>query len=187
MENTMGRTTALRTLAIDPGTREMGYAVLEGTELLYFGVHTFAHRHATCGLCADGGAFVRGLMEAFAPQIFVIGKTKYAQSKRSGRLHVCVEALQRLALRHGLVVRAYAPTAVKQMICGHGHATKREVAATLIRQRYAYLDKYLKTDLRTREMYWQHMFDAVALGLTGCEETSQHRVALREGTQQRGT
>ena len=31
----------LRTLAIDPGTREMGYAVLEEQELLYFGVHTF--------------------------------------------------------------------------------------------------------------------------------------------------
>jgi hypothetical protein len=74
---------------------------------------------------------------------------------------------------------------VKKMICGRGDATKREVAETLIRQRYPYLEKYLTTDLRTRERYWQNMFDAVALGLTGCEEGYKKRVALPEVTTQK--
>jgi hypothetical protein len=46
MATTPTPTGLLRTLAIDPGTREMGYVVLEGTELLHFGVHTFPHRLA---------------------------------------------------------------------------------------------------------------------------------------------
>src|SRR2546427_8961614 len=44
-------TTPLRTLALDPGTREMGYAVLESTDLFYFGVHTFPHRCSARRLC----------------------------------------------------------------------------------------------------------------------------------------
>lgn len=187
MANSSIQTAARRTLAIAPGTREMGYAVLEGTELLYFGVHTFKHRRSAQALCAEGQQFMRGLMDAFTPQVFVIEQTEYATSKRSTRLHIVVEKLQRFAMRHGCTVLAYTPTVVKRIICGHGQATKREVAETLIRQRYPYLAKYLTTDLRTREMYWQNMFDAVALGLTGCEDVSTTRVALTESTQQRGT
>src|SRR6266571_3235648 len=179
------RTTPLRTLAIDPGTREMGYAVLEGTDLLYFGVHTFAHRRAAHQLRADGQRFVRRLMDTFAPQVFVIEKMRYAQSKRSARLPVVVEAMQRCARRQGLLVLTYAPATVKQMICGHGHATKREVAEALVRKHYGYLEKYRRTDLRTREMYWQNMFDAVALGLTGCEEGYKKQMALMEVRTQR--
>ena len=185
MANETRRTTALRTLAIDPGTREMGFAVLESTDLLYFGVHTFKHRRSVRGLCAEGQQFVRGLLDTFAPQVFVIEQTWYAQSKRSARLRVFVEAMQRCALRQGLIVLAYTPTMVKRMVCGRGDATKREVAETLIRQRYPYLEKYLKTDLRTRERYWQNMFDAVALGLTGCEEGYKKRVSLTKVTKQR--
>jgi hypothetical protein len=44
MVNNAVSTTPLRTLALDPGTREMGYAVLESTDLLYFGVHIFPHQ-----------------------------------------------------------------------------------------------------------------------------------------------
>ena len=170
--------TPLRTLALDPGTREMGYAVLESTDLLYFGVHTFPHRCAARRLCAEGQRFVQGLLDAYAPQLLVIEKTWYAKSKRSTRLHVFVEAMEDFAHQQGLVVRAYTPRMVKKMICGHGDATKRDVAETLIRQRYHFLAKYLQRDLRTHEKYWQSMFDAVALGLTGYEEVSRTREAL---------
>ena len=44
MANDSVPTTPLRTLALDHGTREMGYAVLGSTDLLYFGVHTLGAR-----------------------------------------------------------------------------------------------------------------------------------------------
>ena len=97
-------TTPLRTLALDPGTREMGYAVLESTDLLYFGVHTFPHRCSARRLCAEGQRFVEGLIDGYAPQLFVIEKTWYAKSKRSSRLHVFVEAMEGVAARQGLIV-----------------------------------------------------------------------------------
>jgi hypothetical protein len=47
---------------------------------------------------------------------------------------------------------------------------------TLVRQGYPYPAKYLTTDRRTQERYWEHMFDALALGLTAYEEIAKEQV-----------
>ena len=128
---------------------------------------------------------MQGLLDAYAPQLMVIEKTWYAKSKRSTRLHLFVEAMEGFAHQQGLVVRSYTPSMVKKMICGHGDATRRDLAETLIRQRYDFLAKYLQRDLRTHDKYWQSMFDAVALGLTGYEDVSRTHLALPDVTKHR--
>src|SRR5262245_13976932 len=110
--------TPLRTLALDPGTREMGYAVLEITDLLYFGVHSFPHRCPAPRFYAEGQQFVQRLIDAYAPKLFVIEKTWYAKSKRSTRLQIFVETMEGFAHQQGLLVRTYTPSMVKKMICG---------------------------------------------------------------------
>ena len=181
MENVHLTRGPIRTLAIDPGTREMGYAVLEANEPLYFGVHTFKERTSARSLLLEGQRFVTDLINTYDPRLFVIEKTFYAKSKRSSLLHVFVEEMKRFAIKRKLLVLAYAPTTVKKAITGDGAATKREVAETLIRQ-YPYLAKYLRTDIRTEERYWENMFDAVAVGLTGYERAMKQMVckALEE-------
>jgi Holliday junction resolvasome RuvABC endonuclease subunit len=173
-------TGLLRTLAIDPGTREMGYVVLEGTELLHFGVHTFPHRLADHQLLDEGQRFERALIDTFAPHLFVIEQTRYAHSKRSPRVHRLVAAMQRLVKRRGLLVVAYPASRVKDTLVGDKAAPRRHVAETLVRQGYPYLARYLTTDLRTQERYWENMFDALALGLTAYEEVSKEKM-LRTG------
>ena len=162
----------------------MGYAILEANALLYFGVHTFRHHLSAQDLLAEGQRFVTGLITTFAPQLFVIEETCYAKSKRSALLHAFVDEMQRWATRHGLRVMAYTPIMVKQAITGHGAATKRDVAETLV-QWHPYLAKYLRTDLRTREKYWENMFDAVALGLTGSEDASAKALDTKPSRQGR--
>jgi Holliday junction resolvasome RuvABC endonuclease subunit len=170
------RQVPLRILAIDPGTRELGYAVLEGTELLHFDVHTFAHRLSATDLEDAGRQFLRALVETFAPQVFVIERMVSPQSRRSTRLPAFIRAMKRFATRHGLYVRSFTPTMIKIAIVGDDAASKRAVAETLVRQGYPYLTRYLQIDLRTGEHYWEHMFDAVALGLTAYEEITAQRV-----------
>jgi hypothetical protein len=65
---------------------------------------------------------------------------------------------------------------VKYIIVGDEAAPRRQVAETLVRQGYPYLAKYLTTDLRTHERYWENMFDALALGLTAYEELTKEKV-----------
>src|SRR5262249_8669043 len=138
MANTTQRTTVLRTLAISPGTREMGFAVLERTDLLYFGVHTFKHRQPVRSCLAEGQEFIQGLMDSFGPQVLVMEKTWYAHSTRSARLRSFVEAMQRSALRQGMTVLTYIPPMVKKRLCGDGQVTKRAVAETLVLKHYSY-------------------------------------------------
>src|SRR5262249_33873919 len=138
------RTTAPRTLAISPGTREMGFAVLESTDLLYFGVHTFKHRQSMRSFLAEGQQFIQGLIDTFTPHVLVMEKTWYAHSTRSARLRSFVEAMQRNALRQEITVLTYTPPIVKKRLCGDGQVTKREVAETLVRKQYSYLVKYLR-------------------------------------------
>jgi hypothetical protein len=38
------------------------------------------------------------------------------------------------------------------------------------------LAKYLTTDRRTQERYWEHVLDALALGLTAYEEIAKEKV-----------
>lgn len=147
----------------------MGYAILENTELIFFGVRTFKRRHSARTILADGQRFIKDLLDAFEPHLFVIEKTFYAKSKRSSLLHVFVEEMTKLARKRGLTVLAYAPTAVKKTMAGDGGATKRRLAELMV-ERYPYLERFLRTDLRTKEKYWENMFDAVALALTGYEE-----------------
>lgn len=168
------RRVPLRTLALHLGTREMGYAVFEGSDLLYFGVHTFPRGLPASQRWTDGQRFLTEMITTFTPQRFVMEKPSSTASTRPSLLHVFAVALQRTARQHGLHVTAYASTTVKKAITGSATATKREVARTLI-QRYPYLARYLRTDLRTKEKYWEHMFDAVASGLTGYEDTSKKR------------
>ena len=70
MANAPTTMALLPTLVIAPGTREMGYAILEGTELLHFDVHTFPHGLPRRRLVAEGERFVIALMDTFAPQLF---------------------------------------------------------------------------------------------------------------------
>jgi crossover junction endodeoxyribonuclease RuvC len=124
----------LRILALDPGTHEMGYAVLEGSELIYFGVHTFPRGLPSPALLAEGTRFVTALITTYTPTLCVIEKTGSIQSARTSLLHVLVVELQRTARQQGLHVATYAPTTVKKAITGFGAATKREVARTLIQR-----------------------------------------------------
>ena len=70
---------------------------------------------------------------------------------------------------------AYLPGIIKYAMVGDEAASRRQVIETLVPQGYPYLAKYLATDLRTKERYWEKMFDALALGLTGFEEVSRQK------------
>jgi len=126
----------LRILAIDPGTRELGYAVLEGSELLHFGVHPFAHRLSATDLEDAGRQFLRALVETFAPQGFVIEHLVSPQSRRSARIPAFIRAMKRFATKHRRYVLSFRLAMVKIAIVGDDTAPQRAVAETLVRQGY---------------------------------------------------
>jgi Holliday junction resolvasome RuvABC endonuclease subunit len=154
-----------RILAIDPGTREMGIALLEGRRLVYQGVKQIRYAPSPADRLREARRVVMTLLKDFRPQTLVVEKAFFANNRNASLLNVLVDEIRALGRRRGLKVLSFAPSTVKKHICGNGRASKKEVARAVI-ARYPELKVYLTQDRAWKESYHQNMFDAVALALS---------------------
>jgi crossover junction endodeoxyribonuclease RuvC len=157
-------TKPIQILAIDPGTREIGVAVLEGEALVYYGVKTIRNRKRPQQVLQKAARIVKRLIEDYQPSILAIEKMFLIQ-KNASLLIVVADEIKATAQAAGLAVYEYAPTTVRKRICQTGKATKR-AAAGIIAGRYTELIRYLKGRSKWEELYYANMFDAIAVGLT---------------------
>ena len=158
----------IKILAIGPGTREMGVAVLEGRSLIYFGVKTLRQGRLPHRVLKQGGRIVKRLIDEYDPQVLALEKTFYEGSKRSSVLHVFCKEMKALAKERGISFFEYPPTVVRMIVCNDERATKKETAKVIV-NRFPELSEYLIEPKwyseRQKERYWMNMFDAVAVAL----------------------
>ena len=154
-----------RILAIDPGTRDIGFALFDRGELVHYGVKTIRRqRKSSHQKLKDGRKIVLRLINDFRPQTLVVEKTFFANNRNSALLNVFADEIKAVGKRKGLQVQSLAANSVRKMLCGNGRATKDDVARELV-DRYPELRPYLTSDRRWKERYHRNMFDAVALGM----------------------
>lgn len=158
------RHTKTKTLAIDPGTRHMGIALLEGKKLVYHGVKVIKKQKSPSDTLKEGRRIILRLINDFEPRVLVVEKTFFANNRNSALLNVFFDEIKAIGRRKGLKVMSYAPSTVKKFICGNGRASKAEVAKVIISM-FPELKVYLTQDRAWKEKYHQNMFDAVALGM----------------------
>lgn len=151
-------------LSIDPGTREMGVALLQNGDLIYHGVKLIKKGRSPHENLREGRIVVLRLINDFKPQVLVVERTFFAQNKNCALLNVFVDEIKTIGKRKGLKVESFAPNTVKKFICGHGRASKQDVARVII-SIYPELKVYLTQDRKWKEEYWHNVFDAVALGI----------------------
>ncbi len=153
-----------RILAIDPGTRNMGIAVLDGEILAYYGVKIIRGVKSPHEKLKTGRKIILELIKDFRPHAMVVEKTFFANNRNSALLNVFADEIQALGKRKKMMVSCIAANTVRRVICGNGSASKREVARILVSQ-YPELRAYLSSDKRWKEDHHYNMFDAIALGL----------------------
>jgi crossover junction endodeoxyribonuclease RuvC len=153
-----------KVLAIDPGTREMGIAFLDNGQLIYHGVKTFDKSLSEHEKLRECRKTILRLIQDFKPKILVIEKTFYARNRNASLLNVFADEIVTVARRNKLKIISFAPCTVKKFICGHGRASKEDVARVVI-SKYPELKVYLTQDKTWKEKYHRNMFDAVALGM----------------------
>jgi crossover junction endodeoxyribonuclease RuvC len=126
----------MRVLGIDPGTRHLGWGVLEqrGTRISHVAhgvVDTDTDRELWHRLVEIDDAIAEILREhtpdAAAVESIFHAKDAQAASKLG---HARGVVLLRLA-RAGVAVHEYAPSRVKRAVAGAGHATKEQVARVM--------------------------------------------------------
>ena len=157
-----------RILAIDPGTREMGIAVLEGRSLIYHGVETLTNRGTPHERLLEGRRVFLRLLNDFKPAVVAVETAFFASNRNTALLNVFVDELRALAKGRGFSVANFAPSTIKRHMCGDGWAAKMDVAKA-VAAKYPKLKVYLTQDRKWKARYHENMFDAVAVGVV-CQE-----------------
>ena len=149
-------------LAIDPGTRHMGYALLDKGKLLYYGVKVIEKKKSPHDTLKEGRRQVLRLINDLKPDILVVEKTFISNNRSASLLNVFFDEIKAIGRRKGLRVLCFAPSTVKKHIAKDGWANKKEVAKA-VATKYPELKVYLTQDRGWKERFHQNMFDAVAL------------------------
>src|SRR5262245_24690717 len=150
-------------LALDPGLRDLGYAVLHGRRLVTSGVLGL-RRIPKSQRLPSARKHVRSWLRTHRPDVVVVEKTYRHPVPWLDQLHQLSRTAKNLATRQSAAFTMYSPQSVRATVAGNGKAKKPEVAVA-VAHRFPSLRVYLTQDRRWKERYWQNMFDAIALGL----------------------
>lgn len=150
-------------LAIDPGLRDLGYAVLRRQRLITSGVLGL-RRVPKAARLATARKHMSTWLRTHQPSAVVVEKTYRHPVPWLDELHGLSRSARNLATRRHADFATYSPQRVRSTVAGNGKAKKPEVALA-VAHRFPSLRVYLTQDRRWKELYWQNMFDAIALAL----------------------
>jgi Holliday junction resolvasome RuvABC endonuclease subunit len=150
-------------LAIDPGFRELGYAVLRGPRLLASGVKPLKLLPRPRRI-PEVRRLLKHWIAMYHPSIVVLEQTHNQGKLTFSRVHDVAQEVVRFSRRRRIITAIYSAQTVRASVVGSGRAVKRDVAVA-IAGRYPSLRMYVTQDRRWKERYWCNMFDAIALGL----------------------
>jgi Holliday junction resolvasome RuvABC endonuclease subunit len=159
-----------RILAIDPGSKEIGLAVLEGDELVYYGVKTIRKRTAPEVILSEAERAVGQIIREYEPLVLAIETIPLIQTNAAFVVAVA-ERIKKTAKQEGLRILEFSPAFVRRSMCRTGKATKRKVAE-VVAGRYPELAQYFDRKTYWEQLYWAKLFDAVAIGLVCSEHIS---------------
>lgn len=155
-------------LAVDPGLRAMGVAVLSNEGALrHAGVLTSPRDPSTAQRIRTIADQFAELVALYRPRRIAL-EAAYASRNRSLALvHQVVRACLRRARR--IPVAEIPSGTIRRRLLGFGRGSKRDVAQAVV-SRYPQLRVYAAGSQRTwRERHFEHLIDAVAVGLASLE------------------
>ena len=150
-------------IALDPGLRDLGYAVFDRKDLITAGVlplRTLPPRRRLAKIQESLQSWIR----AYRPRTLVLEHIPKRPLDSIAGLPVLGRLLRRMARAQRIPTATYSAKTVRRDVIGDGWAGKRDVAKALA-GRYPELRVHLTHDRKWKERYWQNMFDAVALAL----------------------
>lgn len=150
-------------LALDPGTRDLGYAVLSAKRLITASVLPLRNipRRRRLGVVRE---HMLGWVRAYRPRTLVLESIPRRPLDVIAGLPALGRLLRRIANEQKLTVATYSARTVRGNVVGDGWAGKREVAEAMS-TRFPDLRVHLTHDRKWKEAFCQNMFDAVALAL----------------------
>jgi Holliday junction resolvasome RuvABC endonuclease subunit len=151
-----------RIIAVNPGMQFLAVAILDGEDIIWYGIKTFPGRRTLPQRRPEVRQYLGALVQKYQPAKMVVEEPFYAQSLLSANLKRLTEDIKTWGKWRGLTLYTFVPPAVKAFFC-RDQRTKQSLAEAMI-EKYPFLSRYL-TNLPWKRRYWFHVFDAVGLGL----------------------
>jgi len=153
----------IRILSLDPGTKHLGFAVFEDTDLVDYGIKSIRQGSKNIILEHIDEIFDRWI-QTINPDYLVLEKNQFSQIQNNLRLMIAIGHLKKSAKKKNIRCYEYDPRTIRKLICNDGNATKKRVSEALVTY-FPELIAYIKSDKVWRVKYYQNMFDAVAVGM----------------------
>lgn len=146
----------------------MGVAVLEGKDLLFWGVAGFREYWGEDLLRAVEGRLL-ALIQTYEPQVLVMEKPTPARLVASPMLGAITSRISAVAVGEGLQVQICSPDKVRERLCGSEAATYSQMVERIVAL-YPHLERYRRPRQKWQEDYWRPMFAAVGVGVVEARE-----------------
>lgn len=149
----------LKIIGINPGTRYLGIAVLDGSELLDWRIKTLEGKWSNEKI-EKTVQIISELVEQYKPNSLAIKKLHH--SRRSENLAQLVIKIKEYARRKGLKIYQYSIKELENLFIEEGKLNKRNLAEAVI-SKYPVLAHELKKEKSHKNPYYIKAIESVAL------------------------
>jgi Holliday junction resolvasome RuvABC endonuclease subunit len=154
-------TGRLKILSINPGSRYLGMAILDGTELCDWAVRVVKGKDIR-----EKRRFIRELISGQSNRygVSVLAIKKAHPSRSSAALRHIVSEAKSLAVKQNLTLREFSIDEVKTHLLSAGRGNKRQLMEE-VAARYPFLFREVQREEKNKNPYLIRMFEAVGMGI----------------------
>ena len=167
--------TRIIVLAIDPGTREFGFAVFKGKDLDDSGVKSLRRSGSQHSRLAVLARVFTELIEKNKPRMLALEKNSFDHIGQNQNLMKAIGKMRSIAKRRGIPTFEFAANTIKKIVAGDACASKNTIAQVIC-ARYPHLKANVGHRYSWQERYYLNMFDAIACGLTFLSLQESHQL-----------
>lgn len=163
-----------RILAIDPGTKIMGYADFENNLLIDYGLRLFKPVRKIEDMLSSIEEVIQRLITEKHPQILIVEKNRFSQITNNVRLTMAIIRIKAIAKRHKIKVIEYAPKTIRAIVTKNGYSTKSDTAKIIV-SKYPEIGLLIKNQSQSSLNIFYNITDAIACGQTFIDVNSTNK------------
>jgi Holliday junction resolvasome RuvABC endonuclease subunit len=152
---------SLTILAVNPGTKYIGLAILQGPDLVYWGIRVLKGKWSETKM-RNAETTLQDLIDRYHVSMLVLKKPHASRSSRN--LNCLVGAIEKLAKKKRIRLHRYSLGDLKEFLA-EGTKVNKMAIAGIVTARYSFLIHELEKEKKHKHPYFVRMFEAIAAGI----------------------